>query len=142
MQKCAGVSEEIFCHIINIHCLPISLYGLESFNISFVQKCRTAVAYNTIIKRIFNFGRFVWIRNLLAFIGSKPADIIVDERHMNVGFYCLVCCIIAHIIITVNSSMFTNVSFKYDEHVTYTVYIFYFILAYTNLMVTIGIINI
>ena len=44
--------------------------------------CRIAVAYNTIIRRIFNFGRFVWVRNLLAFIGSKPADIIVDERHL------------------------------------------------------------
>ena len=38
--------------------------------------------------------------------------------------------------------MFTNVSFKYDVHVTCTVYIFYFILTHTNLMVTIGIINI
>ena len=130
-KKCAGVSEEILCHIINIHYLPILLYGLESFNISFVQKCRIAVAYDTIIRHIFNFGRFVWVRNLLAFIGSKSADIIVNKSicysYMNVGFYCQVYCIIAHIIITVNSSMFTNVSFKYDLHVTYTFNVFYFI---------------
>ena len=81
--------QKKFCHIINIHCLPILLYSLESFNISFVQKYRTAVAYYTIIRSIFNFGRFVWIRNLyvtyiymLAFIGSKPVDIIVDERYL------------------------------------------------------------
>ena len=36
--------------------------------------------------------------------------------------------------------MFTNVSFKCDVHVTYTIYIFYFILIHTNLKVTIGII--
>ena len=66
----------------------------------------------------------------------------ISYSYMNVGFYCLVCCIIAHIITTINSSMFTNVSFKYDVLVTYTVYIFYFILAHINLMVTIGINNI
>ena len=88
LQKCAELSEEILCQIINTRCLPILIFGLESFHLSFVQKCRKAVAYNNIIKLIFNLGRFVSVRNVIAFICSKPADTVADERRLLLVLEC------------------------------------------------------
>ena len=68
--------------------MPILLYGLESFPLSFVQKHRIAVAYDNIIRHIFNLGRFVSIRDVIAFIGSKPADIVADERQLLLVHEC------------------------------------------------------
>ena len=120
LQKCAGLSEEILCQIINTRCLPILLYGLESFQLSFVQKRRIKVAYNNIVRRIFNLGRFVSVRNVIAFIGAKPADIAADERRLLLVHECwfsLSSLLHDCAYITVNSNVFTNLSFVYDVHV-------------------------
>ena len=74
--------------IINTYCLPILLYGLESFHLSFVQNDRIAVAYDNIVRHIFNLGRFVSIRDVIAFIGSKLADIVADEWQLLIVHEC------------------------------------------------------
>ena len=90
------------------------------FHLSFVQKRRIAVAYNNNIRHIFNLGRFVSVQNVIAFIGSKPADIVADERRLFLVHEC--CFSLSSLLyncayVTVNSNVFPNLSFTYDVHV-------------------------
>jgi hypothetical protein len=46
------------------------------------QRQNLSVAFNTIIQRIFKLSRFTSVRNVIMYAGSKPSNILVDERHL------------------------------------------------------------
>jgi hypothetical protein len=88
-QKCGYLSEEVLCEIIFTKCLPVLTYGLECFKLLEQQKHKLCVALNTVVRRIFNMSRRTSVRDIIVYAGSKPCDVMLDERHFLLLRECL-----------------------------------------------------
>ena len=60
--------------------MPILTYGMECFELFSEQRRKMRVAFNTVIRRIFKLSKYTSVHDVIVFMGSKPSDIILDER--------------------------------------------------------------
>ena len=80
LQGFGYLSEEVLCEIIFKKCLLILTYGMECFELLGEQRHRMSVAFNTVARQIFKLSKYTSVHNVIFYIGSKPCDIILDER--------------------------------------------------------------
>ena len=80
LQSCRGFNEQVLCEIILTKCLPILMYGLESFRLLAAERDKVKMAFNCVIRRIFKLSKFTSVRHIIHMIGSKPGNILIDER--------------------------------------------------------------
>ena len=80
LQRCGNLSEPALCEIVLTKCLPILMYGVECFSLLVEQKRKLCVAFNKVIGRIFKLLRYTSVSEVIVYIGSKPYDILVDEK--------------------------------------------------------------
>ena len=60
----------------------------EVFWVTWRVKARMCVAFNTVVRQIFKLSKYTSVHDVIIYIGSKPCDIILDER----GFLLLQSC--------------------------------------------------
>ena len=72
LQSCRGFNEQVLCEIILTKCLPILMYGLESFRLLAAERDKVKMAFNCVIRRIFKLSKFTSVRHIIHMIGSKP----------------------------------------------------------------------
>ena len=75
-----ALSQEIQCQLIILQCLPILLYGLECFLLSFRQLQKISEALNCVFRRIFSLHKWTSVRDLLFFVGIYPTTVLIKER--------------------------------------------------------------
>ena len=81
LQRFGHLFEPVLCEIILTKCLSSLLYGKECFVLLSEQRRKLCVAFNIVIRRIFKFSRYTSEHDLIVYVGSKPCDILLDERH-------------------------------------------------------------
>ena len=59
--------------------------GIEYFSLLVEQKRKLCAAFTIEIRSIFKLFRYTSIREVIAYMGSKPCDILLDERCF---YYC------------------------------------------------------
>ena len=90
---------------------------MECFMLLSEQRRKLCVAFNSVIKRIFKLSRYISLHDLIAYIGSKPCDIFLDERRSLLLMSYLksiynVVKICGHLLIDL--AEFRRISMKYD----------------------------
>jgi hypothetical protein len=118
LQKCSHVSEELVWNIINQCCLPILLYGIDTFCSYANQVHELSVALNTAVRRCFNIARNVSVRNLLYFLGSMHVQ-KMNVRRVKLLKSCLNSCDVLRIcaLVRVSDDSFHFVCYKYMMYI-------------------------
>ena len=80
LQRCGNPSEPMLYEIFLAKRLHVLVYGIECFLLLVEQKRKLCEAFNKLIKRIFKLSRFTSVCVVIFYIGSKPCDILIDER--------------------------------------------------------------
>ena len=89
LKRFGNLSESVLSEIILTKYLPILAKGMECFALLCEQKRKMCVAFNSVNKRIFRSSRFTSVRDVNVYIGSKPCDILLDERRFLLNMSCL-----------------------------------------------------
>ena len=62
---------------------------MECFELFGKHRCRVRAAFNTVVRRIFKLSKYSSVRDVIVCIGSKPCDIILDERRVSLLQSCM-----------------------------------------------------
>ena len=65
------------------------LYGVDPLSLDVDQVHNLSVASNVAITRCFHMARKVSVCGLLYFVGSRPVNMMLDERKVNLVKSCL-----------------------------------------------------
>jgi Reverse transcriptase (RNA-dependent DNA polymerase) len=121
LQRFGYFPETVLCKLILTKCLPILTYGMECFALLSEQRRKLSVAFNTVIRRIFKLSRYTSVRDIIIIVGSKPCDVLVDERRVLQLLTCLKGdCDVIRICgrLLCNSRDLMRIFMKYDVHFT------------------------
>jgi len=69
-------------HLVKTYCLPVLLYGSETWSLSSSDKYKLNVAWNNCFRRIFNFFWRESVKPLLFYCNTMPLMSIADQRRL------------------------------------------------------------
>ena len=77
-----GRDEMLAVFLAKTYCLPILLYGCETWHMSSSDKHKLDVAWNNCFRKIFNACWRESAKPLLFYCGTMPVSLLVDQRKM------------------------------------------------------------
>ena len=86
---CTSLSEPVLLEIVLNQYLPILMYGVKCFSLLVEQTRKLCIAFNSVIRCIFKLSRYTSLCEVIVYIGSKPRDILLDERRFLLLLFCL-----------------------------------------------------
>ena len=77
-----GRDEMLAVFLAKTYCLPILLYGCETWRMSSSDKHKLDVAWNNCFRKMFNACWRESAKPLLFYYGTMPVSLLVDQRKM------------------------------------------------------------